>query len=319
MERNVNQHTSTVDGSQIDEMNSPLQIVIEIFILFFKICSTMCETLFRFVFPMREKSVKGEIVLITGTGHGIGKELALQYADLDAIVVCWDINEQTNNSTVSEILTKGKLAYAYTCDVTKRNQVLETVEKVKREVGNVSILINNAGILIPRSLLHQNEGEIQRTIDVNVMSHFWTLQGVLPGMMENNHGHIVAISSFLSFFGYYNLIPYCTSKFAVHGLMSALHQELRVNSKNQIKLTTIFPHIVDTGLCTTFTVRFPTFFKEISPKIVAKAIITAQRREIVETTVPSYSLGLKNIGQLLPKKAIDAVIDFLGFTLLPDK
>jgi all-trans-retinol dehydrogenase (NAD+) len=61
-----------------------------------------------------ERDVSGDIVLITGTGHGIGKELALQYSALGATVVCWDINEKLNLETVNLIKSKGKKAFAYT-------------------------------------------------------------------------------------------------------------------------------------------------------------------------------------------------------------
>ncbi|KAF5303531.1 hypothetical protein FQR65_LT08230 [Abscondita terminalis] len=320
MDLNKNHHASRT-GSQNDQCGNvnSLQLVLEICLLLFNIFWAICEALIRILVPIREKSVKGDVVLITGAGHGIGKELALQYADLDAIVVCWDINEQTNKTTVSEIKKKGKIAYAYTCDITKRNQVIETVEKVKREVGNITILINNAGILISLPLLDHDEQQIQKTIDVNVMSHFWTLQSILPSMIENNHGHIVAISSHLGLLGYSNLVPYSASKFAVRGMMSGLYQELRFNPKNQIKLTTIFPYIVDTGLCKTHTIRFPGLFKEISPKMAASAIICAQRKEIVEECIPSYSLPIFNFERLFPQKVHDLIIKFAGVTFAPEK
>jgi all-trans-retinol dehydrogenase (NAD+) len=61
-----------------------------------------------------ERDVKGDVVLITGAGHGMGKELALQYSELGATIVCWDINEQLNLDTVNLIKSKGRKAYGYT-------------------------------------------------------------------------------------------------------------------------------------------------------------------------------------------------------------
>lgn len=61
-----------------------------------------------------ERDVSDDIVLITGTGHGIGKELALQYSALGATVVCWDINEQMNQETVKLIKARGGRAHGYT-------------------------------------------------------------------------------------------------------------------------------------------------------------------------------------------------------------
>lgn len=62
----------------------------------------------------KERDVSNDVVLITGTGHGIGKELALQYSNLGAIVVCWDINEALNLETVNLIKSKGRKAFGYT-------------------------------------------------------------------------------------------------------------------------------------------------------------------------------------------------------------
>lgn len=61
-----------------------------------------------------ERDVNGEVVLITGAGHGMGKELSLQYSALGATVVCWDINEKLNLETVKLIKSKGRKAFGYT-------------------------------------------------------------------------------------------------------------------------------------------------------------------------------------------------------------
>lgn len=75
--------------------------------------TAVAKAIYEF-YTNEEKSVNGEIVLITGTGHGIGKEMALQYSELGATVVCWDINEQLNSDTVNLIKSKGKKAFGYT-------------------------------------------------------------------------------------------------------------------------------------------------------------------------------------------------------------
>lgn len=90
-----------------------IQLIFEVFWLLVRFWSAVALQVFEF-FKAEEKSVSGEIVLITGAGHGIGKEMALQYSELDAIVVCWDINEQLNSDTVSLIKSKGKKAFGYT-------------------------------------------------------------------------------------------------------------------------------------------------------------------------------------------------------------
>jgi short-subunit dehydrogenase len=76
------------------------------------------------------------------------------------------------------------------------------------------------------------------------------LEAFLPSMIQKNNGHVVALSSMAGVMGLRNLVPYCGSKFAVRGLMEALNEELREDARQmEVKFTTIFPFIVDTGLC----------------------------------------------------------------------
>lgn len=119
-----------------------------------------------------------------------------------------------------------------------------------------------------------------------------TLQAFLPKMIQNNHGHIVSLSSCTGLIGCRNLVPYCASKYAVRGMMDALVQELRVNPKNRVKVTVIYPYMVDTGLCIRPNIRFPSLMPMQKESDVAKRIISAQRRELYEASIPKYLLSL---------------------------
>ncbi|CAD1474449.1 unnamed protein product, partial [Heterotrigona itama] len=244
-------------------------LLIDILLFLLTILWDITKGIYKLCIPLPEKNVTGEVVLITGSGHGIGKELALKYASLGATIVCWDINEQGNNETVEEIKQNGvSKAYGYKyvqetynlffdikyklCDVSNREEVIKTAEKVKKEVGDVTILINNAGIMPCQLFTKHTPEQIKRIFDINIMAHFWVLQTFLPNMIQNNYGHIVSISSVAGLFGLSNVVPYCSSKFAVRGLMEALCEELRVQNENKpsnIKFTTIYPYMVNTGLC----------------------------------------------------------------------
>lgn len=90
-----------------------VQIVLEVIWLIIRFWSVVVKQIYEF-FTRVERSVEGEVVLITGAGHGIGKEMALQYSELGATIVCWDINEQLNSDTVNLIKSKGKKAFGYT-------------------------------------------------------------------------------------------------------------------------------------------------------------------------------------------------------------
>lgn len=90
-----------------------LLLIVDIIVVHLKFWYATIEGIIKF-FTATERDVKDDIVLITGAGHGMGKQLALQYSDLGATVVCWDINEQLNLETVKFIKSKGRKAFGYT-------------------------------------------------------------------------------------------------------------------------------------------------------------------------------------------------------------
>lgn len=124
-----------------------------------------------------------------------------------------------------------------------------------KEVGEVSILVNNAGIMPQHEVLKHSEGEIRKIYEINTIAHYWMFQAFLPKMMEKNQGHIVALSSIAGLVGLNNVVPYCGSKvcrnfqllnwkiifllpqFAVRGTMEALAEELRSHTNGKSKVS----------------------------------------------------------------------------------
>ncbi|KAH8304681.1 hypothetical protein KR018_004684, partial [Drosophila ironensis] len=295
-------------------------LVVDILVLIAKFWYAIIEAFVGLFRPPPLEEVRGKVVLITGTGHGMGKQMALQYAQLGATVICWDVNEQTNNQTVKEIQQKGGKAFGYVCNVTKREELIELAKQVRKEHGFISVVVNNAGIMPCHPLLEHTENEIRLMYDINVLSHFWIIQSFLPEMIERNEGNIVALSSCAGLFGLINLVPYCGTKFAVRGYMAALTEELRQkNPNNNIKLTTIFPYMIDTGLCKNPRYRFPNLFKLIAPDVAAASIIEAQRQGLEEAAIPRRFVGVEKIGRLIPRKAMRLINDFLDTGVDTDK
>ncbi|XP_055371014.1 short-chain dehydrogenase/reductase family 16C member 6 [Condylostylus longicornis] len=310
-EKSVSYSTNGDGSSSSHQIYNVLLTILEYILIHLKFFYYILEHIFFMIFP-REEDVKGEIVLITGAAHGIGKQTALKYASLGATVVCLDINEKLNKETVKEIQSRGGNAHHYVCDVLKRDDIIQVAEKIKNEVGTVSILVNNAGIMPCHSLLQHTDGEIRKMFEINVMAHFWLIQTYLPDMITNNHGHIVALSSCAGLFGLRNLVPYCASKFAVKGLMLSLVEELRHDPRNlNIKFTTIYPYMVDTGLCKRPKIKFPNFMRLVTQEEAAEAIVKAQRRGIEEFAIPNRFLYLHRLSRLFPRRATDVLFDFM--------
>jgi len=270
--------------------------------------------LFRFFIPPPMKSIRGKLVLITGAGHGIGAELALHMARQGARVVCVDVDEASNRDTVRAIETKElQQAWAYTCDVADKDHVKHVMGKIRREVGDIDILVNNAGIAHIKPLLQTSNEEVQRLINVNVLSHFYTLHEWLPVFTARGSGHIVALSSCLGLVGARNLVSYCSSKFAVRGLMEALKEELRYDSMYpNIKLTCVHPFVVETGLSKKYRIRFPSFNAPIAPSDAARLITEGVRREDYHVAIPSKDFYLFRTLGMLPLTVQHAAADFLG-------
>jgi len=107
--------------------------------------------------------------LVTGAGQGIGRALALELARKGAIVICVDIRTETNEETVRLVQQNRGVAFGFTCDVSQREQVEELEKAVKANVGDISILINNAGVLYCRPFLQHSARQIENVISTNLM------------------------------------------------------------------------------------------------------------------------------------------------------
>ncbi|KAH1009096.1 hypothetical protein HUJ04_001511 [Dendroctonus ponderosae] len=168
---------------------------------------------------------------------------------------------------------------------------MDTAKKIQQDIGDVTILINNAGIMPHHSFLDHTEQEIRRIMDINVMGNFWTLQAFLPKMKENNNGHIVSLSSMAGYVGLINLVPYNASKFAVRGLMEGLYEEFRRHPNNNVNFTTVYPFMTDTGLCKNYDITYELLFPLLKPAFVADAIFEAQSTNRRNVLLPA-DIGL---------------------------
>ncbi|GFT55549.1 hypothetical protein TNCV_3320631 [Trichonephila clavipes] len=121
----------------------------------------------------RYKDIKGQTVLITGGGSGIGRLLAVRFAKHGARIVVWDLNMSGAQDTVKMVKDQGGEAFAFRCDVSQPQAVYDTAEKVKQEVGRVDILVNNAGIVTGKKIMECSDEKMKKTMEVNAMAHFW--------------------------------------------------------------------------------------------------------------------------------------------------
>lgn len=259
----------------------------------------------------RKKSVRNKVVLVTGAGHGIGREIALNFARAGANLVLWDIDISGNEETARLVEELNVKAYTYTCDVRKREIVYKVAEDVKREVGHVSVLVNNAGIVAGKYFLDVKDEEVIRTMEVNTMAHFWTLKAFLPDMVRANEGHVVTIASILGETGLAGVPEYTASKFAVRGLHDTILKEMHV-IKSDVKCTVVCPYGVSSGMFEGIHTRFEFLLPFMTVEYVGKKTVQAVLTDTEVLYLPPHIQALVFLRTILPTPALLELEDALN-------
>uniref|UniRef100_A0A1A8S752 Short chain dehydrogenase/reductase family 16C, member 5 n=1 Tax=Nothobranchius rachovii TaxID=451742 RepID=A0A1A8S752_9TELE len=277
------------------------------------------ESLFFFLVPRRKKSVAGEVVLITGSGSGIGRLMAQEFAALGAVLVLWDINHEGMKETARLAKKEGaSRVHYYVCDCSDKTDVYKVAEQVKREVGDVSILVNNAGIVTGKKFMDAPDSLIEKTMEVNTMAHFWTYKAFLPAMIANNHGHLVSIASSAGLIGVNGLADYCASKFAAVGFAESVGLELLATGKDGIKTTIVCPYFINTGMFDGCQTKWPRLLPILNAEDVAKKIIHAVLTDQVYLLLPKSMYTITALKNILPMKQGLMLGQYLGAFNLMD-
>ncbi len=190
------------------------------------------------------RDYKDRVVIITGAAHGIGLSLAKLYDQIGAKVVVIDVNAQALQEA-EKIL---KNAVFYQCDITKKENVYELSKTILREVGVPYIIVNNAGVVENSYFLDCSDDMLERTMNVNIVSHFWICKAFLPAMIKKGEGQLCQVASAAGVMGVKGLAAYCASKHAVVGFSNALRLELEGYAKNKIFVTLVCPGFINTGM-----------------------------------------------------------------------
>ncbi|CAK1602443.1 unnamed protein product [Parnassius mnemosyne] len=283
-------------------------------VLIVKLCSTLTMAVVRIIIPPAMKSLYGETVLITGAGQGLGRELAIQFAELGATVICWDIDARRNDAVVNHIRSKDGECFAFTIDVTVREQVSALAARMRRQLSDVSMVVSNAGTFSCSPITSYRPDAIAKLIEINLMAHFWIIQAFLPHMIERRHGHIVAINSSAGLLPCADMVPYCAAKFGLRGLMDSMSEELRLSTwTKNIYTTSVYLATMSTGLYQPSSHRFKSWYSEITAKEAARIIIAGIRKNHKEISIPSFMKWLIVINNVLPYRIRIIFTDFFNF------
>jgi NAD(P)-dependent dehydrogenase (short-subunit alcohol dehydrogenase family) len=186
----------------------------------------------------------GKTVVITGGSRGLGLVLARQLADQGARLAICSRHEDQLRRAAHELRGRGARVVSEPCDLTDPEQVATFFAHVRRQLGPVDVLINNAGVIGVGPLEMMTAVDYAETMGI----HFWaplrTMEQVLPDMRASGGGRIVNIASFGGRVAVPHLAPYCASKFALVGLSHGYRAEL---AREGIYVTTVCPGLMRTG------------------------------------------------------------------------
>ncbi len=172
-------------------------------------------------------SLEGRVALVTGAARGIGEALAVGLAEAGADVAVSDMPSRLElaRDTQARVEASGVRSSTHGLDVLDIGSIQPTIQRIVDEFGRLDILINNAGIRIPKPALEVNEADWDATVDTNLKGLFFCAQAAARPMIDQGWGRIVNIGSQFSAVGSAGRAPYIASKHGVLGLTRALAAE----------------------------------------------------------------------------------------------
>lgn len=190
--------------------------------------------------------IKGKNAIVTGASRGIGRATALRLASLGAnIAVIYSGNEAAASETVEMCRAKGVEAKTYRCDVASGEEAKATVQEIRKDLGSVEILVNNAGITKDGLIAFMKEEDFDRVIAVNLKGAFNMIRNTAALMLRSKCGRIINISSVSGMMGNAGQANYSASKAGVIGLTKSVAREL---ASKGITCNAVAPGFIETDM-----------------------------------------------------------------------
>ena len=190
-------------------------------------------------------SIKDKIALITGATGYLGKSIAKGLAKSGALVYLNGRNEKKVNELIVELEKQNLKVKAAVFDVTNKSAMTDLNEEIKQKHGNVSILVNNAGITMDNLLIRMSENEWSDVIETNLTSIYRITKEFVKDMMKARYGRVINIGSVVGVSGNPGQTNYSATKSALLGFTKSLAKE--VASRN-ITINTVSPGFIDTDM-----------------------------------------------------------------------
>jgi NAD(P)-dependent dehydrogenase (short-subunit alcohol dehydrogenase family) len=195
-------------------------------------------------------TMTGRVALVTGAGMGIGRAIALAFAQEGASVMVVDVNAEAGKGTVEVIEKSGSKALFVRCDVSKGEEVKTMVGTTVKEFGRLDYACNNAGIHnpLPESLTEVDETMWDRIIEVNLKGVMFCMKHEVPSMLKQSSGVIVNIASLAGLSCEPGSYAYTASKHGVVGLTKTAAFEY---AKAGLRINAVCPAVIETPMLVT--------------------------------------------------------------------
>jgi len=260
------------------------------------------------------RTVQDAKVLITGAASGMGRMYAVRaVAEGAASVTLWDRDAATLARTADELgaTSRGRTAVrSYVVDVADLGAIAKTAQRVRREVGNPDVLINNAGIVRGnRYFWETDNGEDTRpTMQVNALAPMYITREFIPGMIANAYrpSRIVNIASAAGTLANPRMAVYAASKAALIGWSDSLRLELEQADHANVKVTTVTPSYISTGMFA--GARGPALAPILQPEFVVDRVWKAMLAGAPLVELP-WSVALSRaLRGILPTRVFDRIV-----------
>ncbi|NJN92841.1 MAG: SDR family oxidoreductase [Anaerolineales bacterium] len=194
----------------------------------------------------------GKIALVTGSGRGIGRGIALRFAAEGARVGILDLGQASCQEVAAEIKASRGQAIALPANIASEEQVAEAVDKLTGTFGPISVLVNNAAVM-PTGRLHETSPQdFDRCISVNLRGTYLICRAVIPSMLKQGQGCIIHMASVTGTLGYPGIAVYSATKGALIALTRAMSTDY---ARHGIRVNSVSPGTIDSPMLHNFAAR----------------------------------------------------------------